>query len=114
MVVSSAPGNWMRSSASKMALPSKLALPLRRLHIRKSLVSFLLSLRDSHFSMSKNDSQTPSSIVVFPCYKSGLAFAHFLIPHEEQHLVDPKQNYSAPGIDAPVLCKQPPLRLMEG
>ena len=39
------------------------------------------------------------------------AFAHFLIPPEEQHLVDPKQNFHTPGLDAPVLCKLPPFRL---
>ena len=42
-----------------------------------------------------------------------LAFAHFLIPLEDQHIVDPKQNYHTPGLDrdAPVLCKLPHFRL---
>ena len=49
----------------------KLALPFSHLYNRKSLLSFLLFLRDSHFNCP-----TPNFIVVVPCCKSGSGLLH--------------------------------------
>ena len=80
---------------------------------RMSMLSFLLFLSDSHFNCPRMPVILSVSLLLL--LQSLLqiwrpAFAHFLIPPEEQHLADQKQNYHTPELDAPILYKLNPLR----